>query len=149
MNPYLPLLKELAKKHGLELSLLHSVMLQESGGKAHAYRFEPAFYERYLKGKPEWEDLIPQRISASYGLFQVMFTTARENGFTGYPEELFVPEISGEIACKILKNLIQWADGDLTKALAAYNGGKGNFAGSAPQHYAKQVLERKAKLEGK
>jgi soluble lytic murein transglycosylase-like protein len=149
VTPYLPLLKELSKEFNLEVTLLHSIMLQESGGKAHAYRFEPAYYERYLKGKPEWSDLIPARVAASYGLFQIMYPTARDYGFKGYPEELFVPEISGKIACKILQSLIQWSNGDIAQALAAYNGGKGNWRGAHPQAYASQVLARKAKLEGK
>jgi soluble lytic murein transglycosylase-like protein len=147
MTPYLPLLKTLSREFELDVSLLYAIMMQESSGQAHAYRFEPAFYNRYLKGKPEWSDLIPARISASYGLFQIMYPTAREHGFKGYPEELFVPEISGKIACKILKNLIQWSEGDLSKAVAAYNGGKGNWDGIHPQKYAQQVFVRKHKFD--
>ncbi len=149
MSPYQPLLEQLSKEFGIEQKLLESIMIQESSGKAHAYGFEPGFYERYLKSNKEYLGAIPERVSASYGLFQVMYPVAKELGFTGHPEELFVPEISGKIACKLLKNLIQWSNGDIAKALAAYNGGKGNWKGTHPQAYAKQVLARKAKLEGK
>jgi soluble lytic murein transglycosylase-like protein len=144
-----PLIQAASKAHGIPESLLHSIVLQESSGKPSAYRFEPAYYERYLKGRPEWADLDPDRISASYGLFQIMFPTARQHGFKGEPEELFIPTINVEIACKILKNLLEWSEGDIPKAVAAYNGGKGNWAGSAPQFYAKTVLDRQKRLEGK
>jgi soluble lytic murein transglycosylase-like protein len=146
---FLPLIKAASEKHGIPVSLLHSMVIQESGGKPSAYRFEPAYYERYLKGKPEWSNLDPDRVSASYGLFQIMLPTARQFGFKGEPEELFIPTLNVEIACKILKNLLEWSEGDIPKAVAAYNGGKGNWAGSSPQFYAKTVLTRQAKLEGK
>ena len=149
MREILALIAKLAAEFSLENSLLHAIMLQESGGKIRAYRFEPAFWERYLKDKPEFAKAIPERVAASYGLWQVMYPTALEHGFDGFPEELFAPEISGKIACKLLKNLIQLSEGDIAKALAAYNGGKGNWRGAHPQAYAKQVLDRKAKLEGK
>jgi soluble lytic murein transglycosylase-like protein len=146
---YKPLAKKAADELKVPQALVESWIIQESGGRPYAYRFEPAFWERYLKGKPEWADLDRDRVSASYGLLQIMFPTARQYGFKGQPEELFVPETNVEIACKIFKNLLEWSEGDIPKALAAYNGGKGNWTGIRPQAYAREVLNRQQLLEGK
>jgi soluble lytic murein transglycosylase-like protein len=124
-----------AHEHGLEPDLVEGVVLTESSGRTDAFRYEPGFYERYLKGRPAWKDQIPRRISSSYGLMQVMYTTAVEHGFTGEPEELFIPKRGLDMGCTILAHLMEWSELDPMKALAAYNGGKGML----PTDYAKKV----------
>lgn len=63
---------------------------------------------------------------ASWGLLQVMGGVAREHGFKSpYLTELCDPVINLTIACQHLSNLLLWSKGDITQALAAYNGGKG------------------------
>jgi soluble lytic murein transglycosylase-like protein len=97
-----------AHEHGLDPDLVEAVVYCESAGKTDAFRYEPGFYERYIKGKKMWEGCNPRRISSSYGL-------------------------------KHLSLLVEWAGMDALKALAAYNGGKGNWMGNDPQVYSKKV----------
>lgn len=141
-------INEAANKYGLQPALVEAQVLVESSGRSHAYRFEPDFWMRYLKGKPEWEKYAPHEASASYGLMQIMFPVAVELGFTGKPEDLFRPEVNLEFGCKKLARLMKWAKGNEMQALAAYNGGKGG--NSKPpfrnQAYALKVLENRARL---
>lgn len=112
--------------HRLDADLVMAVCLQESAGKTSAYRHEPRFWLRYMAGKPEWDGAVPDRVSSSYGLMQVMFTTALQFGFPrgDAPESLFVPIIGLQYGCRILADRMAWAKGDVSAALASYNGGK-------------------------
>lgn len=148
LMPYEALIREAAKESGISFTLLLSIATQESSLRAHAYRFEPAFWERYLKNNPLYHASLPDRVSASYGLFQIMYPTAVDYGFHGEPEELFVPSTNVKFACKILADLLKWSNGDNQKALAAYNGGKGSWNTHQPLSYASQVLARQRKLDG-
>lgn len=129
----------LAETYGIDPFLVEAVVLQESSGFACAYRFEPKFYERYLKDNPAYEGMSPQRVSASYGLMQIMYPTARDRGFAGEPELLCVPQVNIDIGCAILRDLLAWSSGTVPQALAAYNGGKGNWQGDAAKQYAARV----------
>ena len=123
-----------AKAHGLDPLLVEAIVLTESSGNTDAFRFEPAFYNRYIKPYRLYLGWNPRRISSSYGLLQLMGPVAHERG---YPkdqplEHLFVPEVGLEWGCKHLRMLLDWADGfeasDTQKrdaALASYNGGRG------------------------
>lgn len=125
-----------AAAHSLDADLVEAVVQQESNGWASAYRYEPDFFTKYLAKNPMYKDRNPREVSASYGLMQVMFTTAVEHGFTGQPWELFAPTVSLEYGCRVLAALFTWARSKYTglssgeriavmrSALAAYNGGK-------------------------
>jgi len=128
-----------ASRHDLNPNVIEAIVLVESAGKAHAFRHEPGFWRRYMQGKPEWDGAIPERVSSSYGLMQIMYTTALQQGFDDQPEYLFVPTINLEYGCKHFRWLLNWANDEL-KAIAAYNGGKGNWDGSRPQRYMARVL---------
>jgi soluble lytic murein transglycosylase-like protein len=143
----------IANRHGLTPDLVHAICLVESAGLTNAYRIEPAFWERYLKGKPEWDGANPARVSASYGLMQVMFPVAVEHGMarTEPPEYLFVPLIGLDYGCRVLVRRLEWARGDLRCAIASYNGGKkGNEPGTPRLRsatYADKVLSQLANLQ--
>jgi soluble lytic murein transglycosylase-like protein len=134
-TPYTGLIREYAAKYDLDPDLVEGLVLQESGGKADAFRFEPLFWERYkLASKPEWKGKIARRWSSSYGLCQIMGVVAREEGFDlDDPELLFVPSTNLDFGCAHLRRLFDWADTfteaserqRLVAALAAYNGGRG------------------------
>jgi soluble lytic murein transglycosylase-like protein len=98
----------------------------ESSGDTHAYRYEPAFWFRYMAHDPKWANAIPKRVSASYGLMQIMYPVALEEGFNieDPPEFLFVPTVGIEYGCRHLKRCFTWAKGDLDAAAAGYNGGR-------------------------
>lgn len=88
---------------------------------------------------------------ASWGLLQLIGAVAREHGFRGnYLSELCDPVLNLTLGCKHLSELLDWAKGNTTQALAAYNGGKrGNEA--APFHnqvYASRVLNARRILLG-
>jgi soluble lytic murein transglycosylase-like protein len=141
MTAYRALIEQIAEPYLLDANLVESVVIAESNGMTDAFRHEPDFWERYLKGKPEWASWNPRRASSSYGLCQVMYPTAKEYGFGDLPELLFIPDVGLKYGCLHLSKLLVWADGDVRRALAAYNGGKGNAAGTAPQRYAARVLK--------
>ena len=134
----------IAGDHHLNPTLVESLILVESGGRADAFRFEPKFWDKYLKSKEPWAKQVPRRVASSYGLMQIMYVTAWEAGYRGQPEGLFVPVVNLEWGCRHLAKLKAWAKGDLASTLAAYNGGKrGNEPGTAPLRnaaYADKVL---------
>lgn len=141
-----------ADRYDLPPDLVTAVVAIESAGRTDAFRVEPAFWDRYLAGKPEWDGANPRRVSASYGLMQVMFPVAVEFGFprTDPPEYLFVPTIGLDYGCKVLRERMDWARGDVRAALASYNGGKGgNRPGGVLRNagYADKVLLRLGKLQ--
>lgn len=136
-------IEKAAEAHHLDADLVEAVVLVESSGKTYAYRYEPAFFARYLAYDEDYAGKNPERVSASYGLMQVMFPVAVEVGYAFEdPEHLFVPSIGLAIGCEKLAQLLAWAKGDQTRALAAYNGGK--VGNTAPpfrnQPYADKVL---------
>lgn len=139
---YHELVQQIAGEKGLDPLLVEAFIWQESSGRAYAYKFEQRFYDHYLKDNPRYAREVPARVGASYGLMQVMYSTAVEHGFEDEPEMLFVPSVNIDVGTTILKKLLNWAAPDLKKALAAYNGGRGNFAGTAPQLYAMAVQRK-------
>lgn len=143
MTKYRADIEAAAAAHGLDPDLVEAVVCVESSGKTHAYRYEPAFWRRYLADTPEYADANPERVAASYGLMQVMYTTAKDHGFSPTdPEFLFVPRMGLDYGCRHLARCLAWSGGNVEQALAFYNGGrKGNEAPpyrNAP--YARKVL---------
>lgn len=134
-----------ATSFGLAPDLVSAVVLTESSGRPYAYRFEPDFWRRYLQGKPEWADRLPARVSASYGLMQIMYPVAYELGFGDDPEMLFVPRVNLFWGCRYLSDLIAWAGGDVDKALASYNGGKGAGLRAPDYPEAQRIYIRKVR----
>lgn len=77
---------------------------------------------------------------ASWGLMQIMGAVAREGGFTApYLPELTDPAANLLVGCRHLRGLLQWAAGDVSKAVGAYNAGRGGFASPAGQAYRAKV----------
>ena len=140
VTPYRKEIEGAAHERGLDPNLVEAVVICESSGRTDAFRFEPMFYERYLKGRPQWAGQNPRRVASSYGLMQVMYTTAVEHGFSyDAPEYLFIPTVGLDMGCTVLAAFLEWAGGDVLKALAAYNGGQGNWLGGQAQLYSKKV----------
>lgn len=129
---------------GLDPLLVEAIIFVESSGRASAYRYEPAFFKRYLEPLSQYAHANPERVSASYGLMQCMYSTARDYGFDDEPEVLFLPATAVRYGCKHLAWCLKWAGGDVAKAAACYNGGAGNWQGAAPQVYAQKVMARMA-----
>lgn len=143
-------------QYGLDPLLVEAVVLTESSGNTDAFRFEPNFYNRYLKPMKMFAGQNPRRVSSSYGLLQIMYPVAVERGFPkdAQPEMLFIPEVNLEWGCKHLRMLVDWSNqpefaasseqDKLEAVLASYNGGRGD--NKPTQHpkrnasYARKVL---------
>ena len=131
------LAKQVAAKHGLEPHLVCAVVEQESAWDTFAARFEEGFLEKYIKPiaqhMPPTEEMTR---SMSFGLMQLMGEVARELGFAGhFLTSLCDPATGLEYGCRHLKNKLDHAGGDVTKALLAWNGG-------AKPSYPSEVLAR-------
>lgn len=144
----------IADRHRLDPDVVTAMCLVESSGRTSAYRHEPGFWLRYMASKTEWEGENPERVSASYGLLQVMYPEARRLGFprSDAPEALFLPTVGLEYGCRALADRMGWAKGDLHAALASYNGGKtpDNARGVSPKRnevYVQKVLVQLAKVK--
>lgn len=115
--------------------MVKAVARVESSWKPKAYRYEPVYWEMYMKDKPEWKGSDPRVVSASWGLMQLMFPTAKEMGYDGNDGAgLCDPDVNIGLGAKYIRRLLDavWADGlpwkhdelsayDIT--LARYNGG--------------------------
>lgn len=124
-----------AKKYRIPKLWLKAVAMSESSMIQTAYRYEPAFWQNYLKDNPEWKDKDPAVVSASYGLMQLMWTTAWAMGFRGTQEDLYNPVYNIELGARLIRQLLdrvmvegvshiypQWSPLDV--AMARYNGGR-------------------------
>ena len=96
----------MGKKYRIEKTLIKSVATVESALDVRAYRYEPMFWERYLKENDAWKNKDPKIVSASYGLMQLMFTTAWQLGFRGQAEDLYNPVINVELGVKLMRQLL-------------------------------------------
>ncbi len=157
IHPYRALIDSIAADLALDPDLIEAVSWIESSGNFAAYRYEPLFFRRYLAEHPTYKDRRPQEVSASYGLMQIMYSTAAELGFTGEPWELFSPAVNLRYGARYLKQLLHWTGAldqhpmpemRLRSALAAYNGGKwGNAPDDRPDRnaaYAEKVMQKLA-----
>lgn len=136
---YRELIQKIAPAYGLAPVLVAGLVWQESEFRSDAFRFEPDFWNRYLKGNPLYMHLNPRRVSSSYGLMQVMYCRLLEDKIkendAAAPETLFDPTINLHMGCAFLKELHDWAEARVVPAtvvttptfiaLAAYNGGRG------------------------
>lgn len=128
------------KTHGINADLLEALVIQESAGRADAFRFEPGYFARYLAHRPDYKGAIPRRVSSSYGLCQIMYPTAVQHGFRAEPEMLFLPGLNLDLGAKILSHLITRLGGDIEAGLQAYNGGPGNVGTPLTIVYSRSVL---------
>ncbi|WP_204350995.1 transglycosylase SLT domain-containing protein [Serratia marcescens] len=117
-----PKLSKLEETFGLPAGLLRSMVITESGGETQAVSK-----------------------AGAKGPFQFMPGTAQDFGLVG--DDVFDPEKSAHAAARYMSQLLKMFDGDLGKALAAYNWGQGNVErkglGAAPQEtreYVPKVL---------
>lgn len=145
-SPYREVVESEAAARSLDPLLVEAVIWQESSGQADAFRFEPGYWERYCKGKPEWEGWEPRRVASSYGLMQVMYPTALAYGYEGPPEGLFVIPVNIGVGCAVLAGLLKQFSGNVEDALAAYNGGPGGIGRPGPRSYAIRVTDRYERL---
>jgi len=140
-SQYRALIEATARPLGLDARLLEGQVFQESSDQADAFRFEPAFYRRYVKDNPAAKAAQYGPLAAcSYGLLQIMLETAVEFGFTGQPWDLFRPSVGLAAGARYLAHLRDLHGGDMTAALLAFNGG-------GDPTYPQRVLQRESELD--
>jgi soluble lytic murein transglycosylase-like protein len=128
---YLPLVQQMSSTYGVDPALILAHIKQESGFDPQAYREELAIHD------------------ASYGLMQVLLSTAKTIDSGATVEKLYDPAYNMSIGTRyIAKNLARYPD-DIESAIAAYNAGSaykdanGNFVSksgnTAVQGYVDKV----------
>jgi soluble lytic murein transglycosylase-like protein len=107
--------------------LVLGIIKQESGGDAEAMRFEPSY--RWLHEPEVWAQRMGWTADTeralqcfSYGLMQIMLSTARELGFAKQPHQLLSPVINLSWGC-LYFGVLGKRHGDWTDAVSAYNQG--------------------------
>lgn len=147
---YRPLIRSTAERYKFDPIVIEAMVMVESIGRADAFREEPAFWRKYLATNDLYKHMNPRVAAGSYGLMQVMYSTARDMGFPADrdPEDLFVPRRSLEYGCKYLA----WIRDEkfrglpLEACLAAYNGGPTDDNRRAPYRNREYVARVKAQV---
>ncbi len=118
-----------SQKYHVPIPVILATISTESSGEPNAYRHEPAFYNNYIQNTTQWKNSPyhdkPKRISASYGLMQILYTTAYSVGFRGEPEDLYDPALNIEFGTKYIASDVQRKqhEWDPPKIACAYNAG--------------------------
>ncbi len=87
-NKYGAIIDKVAEKYAVDPQLIFATIMTESEGNQFAYR-----YERHLD-------------DASYGLGQILYSTAVLLGFSGKPEDMYRPEINIDLVGKYHRNTL-------------------------------------------
>lgn len=126
-----------AYENDLSPRLIAAIILQESGGNHFATRYEPKFFEKYIRGKNRQTlgGYFPDQSicnlttelylrSTSFGAMQIMGQVAREQGFIAdYLAELYEPETNIDIGAKFFAHLLKQKNNNVEAALLKWNGG--------------------------
>ena len=132
IRQWVPQVNEVCMKVGISQSLVLAVITKESNGNPNAKRKEPRYRREYVDINPKWltysrkNNVSLEDIATSYGLMQMMFTTACGYGCKSIVQALD-PYESIRFGAAHLKMLLNKYD-DMGEALAAYNGGNGGAA---------------------
>lgn len=129
-------IQRISKKHGLEFNLVAAIVWKESRGNRFARRYEPAFFDRYIRNQTRgrlggyWpreysEDTERHERAVSWGLMQVLGQTARELGFRGDFAELLEIEKGIEFGCLKLRDCFE-RERTTRFRIARYNGSTKN-----------------------
>ena len=99
-------------------------------GHAENYRLEPELLAAVIYTESKFDPEAESQ-SGAIGLMQLLPATAegiaqRTGGSRFETEDLYDPELNVRYGSWYLRHLLDKYDGDLRKALAAYNGGQGN-----------------------
>lgn len=151
-------IKAIAADKNLDYRLLHATAVAESNMNNFCHRPEPGFWRAYMRSDiDKWytefrkyyktieptEELLISLFASSYGMCQLMYTTAVANGFTGHPIRLYDEKVNLNVASTYLKHLydrypeIRSSHIERMKfTIAAYNAGRGSI--NAMLRFARQ-----------
>lgn len=110
-NAYDSIIRDVASRYDVPVSLIKAIIAQESSFRANAYRAETAIGD------------------ASRGLMQILLSTAKGEGYTGVAGDpaqgtgLFNPATNIEFGTSYLASQLEQVGGNITDAISAYNGG--------------------------
>ena len=136
LAPFGSLIDRTAATFQLDGQLLRAQILVESSGNPWAFRYEPAFFTRYIRHNPHAKGFLYGPLAAcSYGLLQILLETALELGYPDRPEHLFVPDTGLVWGARYLKKCLNRSHDDVFTALQLYNG-----SGDAALAYAHKVF---------
>jgi len=107
-----PVIAEICPQYNVPFALVKAIMRKESNFNPKAHR------------KTEKED--------SYGLMQLNWPTATALGYVGARDGLFDPRTNINLACKLLRELMQRYPANIMDVIAAYNAGSVRYLKSAP-----------------
>jgi len=116
---YQPYIEKSAKEYDVDPKLIFATIMTESEGNPRAYRYEPHLDE------------------GSYGLGQMLYSTAVGLGFTGQPEDLYDPEKNINMIARYHRSTLD-TYGPLTpeQLTTAYNAGS-PYSRAYPGHIAR------------
>ena len=109
LRPYRSIIEKYAKLYGVDPALVKAVIWTESKGDPYVLR-----YERHLDDH-------------SYGLMQLLLSTATELGFKGSADGLFDPDTNIRLGTMYLAKQLKRYGGNVAKAVAAYNAGSARY----------------------
>lgn len=128
---YLPIVNSVSASTGVPTALILAHIKQESSFNPRAYKAEPAIND------------------ASYGLTQLLLSTAFKMDPNATPEKLYDPNYNISLGATYMAKNIARYPGDLQSAIAAYNAGSayrdanGKFvskSGNDVQYYVDKVM---------
>lgn len=143
------LIEAVADKYQIDPDLIEAMVMRESSDTTGATRYEPGFNAQYITRLKLPDDEGKKR-STSYGLLQIMYQSAIEDGFKGVAEDLIIPEIGLEWGVKHFSGKIKkYGQKDINRAISAYNAGNvrmkdGKFVN---QYYVDRVNEYLRKIK--
>jgi len=140
--------KEIEKRDWLApVRLLKTIAIIESDYGKNAYpRFEPAYW---VGGKYWNDEYLPLlfnyglNIAGSFGVFQILYFTARRYGFNGNPIELTFITISIPYVIRLINDLITnpvYGVNSIETFADAYNSGNARDK-YIPEEYIKKFME--------
>ena len=131
---------------------IRAVIEIESAGNQFALRYEPGY--RWLQKEDTIKAIcyhsnyggnLENKIGAetclesfSFGLCQVMGSTARDMGYVADLHHLFFVDDNIRIGTKFLKTKLKRFDNNILRAIAAYNGGDGSAYPNEDGNYPNQ-----------
>jgi len=123
---YKDVIELMSERWNIPKELICGIIYTESTFDSDAKRYEPKFYDRYIK-KMKLEKEEAEWRATSWGLMQILGQTARENGYRGYREDLADPVVNLYYCCKFFVRLLRRYNGNKEHAISAYNQGNNRW----------------------
>ena len=139
-----------SKKYNIEEALIKAIAKHESGMEQYARRYDyrplsrQAWFTNAMK-KNGWEG---KQYFYSCGYLQVLYLVCKTDfNFKGSFHDLFDADINIDLGCQILAKQLKRYDGDVKKALSAYNAG--HYTEINSKNYTIPIYEYYKSIGGK